>query len=305
MLLENFLAAIGSDAQTFFAENKLTLVRHTMKHRKDGNWSDFDERLRFEPDILAIFTAEQPSNIFKSDNVVLVFVADQGTTCVFKRGFINKGIIDFDSFKLKHGSTYDEFLEWKAKRKVGKTDIYYDFEVIDFLKPFEHRLVIEWGKGAQSWYQRKIDKSVIELKPEGFVVPFPGWERVCLSHQALKAIIASPQGNPDWYKFLSNHDGVYVVLDKRTSKLYVGSAYSKREGGGIWGRWCGYANTGTNNNKGIVDAVDKEIVNPNDFVYSIHHVVPQSASSYETVLELEARLKTKLNSRSESNLNWN
>jgi hypothetical protein len=56
------------------------LIRHTLKNRKDGNWSGLDERLKSEPDILAIFTAQQPSDLFKSNNVLLAFVADKSTS---------------------------------------------------------------------------------------------------------------------------------------------------------------------------------------------------------------------------------
>jgi len=50
----------------------------------------------------------------------------------------------------------------------------------------------------------------------------------------------------------------------------------------------------TNSNIGIKYTVGKKIEGPNDVIYSIHHVAPQSTNSKEVALELETQLKIEL-----------
>ena len=143
----------------------MILIRHTLKNRKDGNWHDLDERLKSEPDILAIFTAQHPSDLFKSNNVLLAFVADKSTSCVFAGGFINKGPINFGSFKQKYGASYKAFWNWLNQRGINieknKNSVYYDLEPIDFMNQYKNRLLIDWGRGTRSWYQRKLNKTIL------------------------------------------------------------------------------------------------------------------------------------------------
>jgi hypothetical protein len=167
MLLNNFLDDIRIDGKSLFSNKEVIIIRHAMKNHKDGNWHDLDDRLKSEPDILAIFTAEQPSDLFKSNNVLLAFVADKSTSCVFAGGFINKGPISFSSFKKKYGASYEAFSNWFNQRRTtidkNKNRVYYDIEPIDFLNQYRNRLLIDWGGDTRSWYQRKLNKAILAL----------------------------------------------------------------------------------------------------------------------------------------------
>lgn len=279
---------------------QICLVRHTMRHRRDGDWSNFDNLLKFDNDMLLAFTAQQGRDIFAKFKLIITFVATEGTGSMLRGAFLNTGVdgkpIEKAAFIKKHRSKYQKWEVYRSNNgiKEGK-GFFYDLEKCNALDEFKNRLIINWGSSTQSWYQKQLDKEILEVLPKGFVSVFPGWEQVLISHQELKEITSNPSGNRDWFQFLSEHDGVYVILDKKTDQKYIGSAYSAREnGGGIWGRWASYANTGHNNNQALreLDTLDKK--NCENFLYSIHYVVPRSPTSKKDVLFHEQLLKKKI-----------
>ena len=74
-------------------------------------------------------------------------------------------------------------------------------------------------------------------------VPFRGYMDVALSKQQLDTIIR--RAPTSWRVALSSVNGVYVITDTKTGKLYVGSASGDD---GLWGRWESYSNTGHGGN---------------------------------------------------------
>ena len=299
---KSLLAATVKDLNIaeLIKNNQICLVRHTMKHRNDGDWSNFDNVLKFDNDMLLVFTGKQSRDIFSKYKLIITFVATERTGCLLRGAFINKGIggapISKELFIKKNGYKYREWEKYCKNNNIEETaNIFYDLEKCGVLEEFKNRLIIEWGTSTQSWYQRKLDKEILEVLPKGFVSDFPGWNEVLISHQELKEITCNPNGNRDWYQFLSEHDGVYVILDKKTSQKYVGSAYSAKEnGGGIWGRWASYANTGHNGNKALKELDSLDPKNCENFMYSIHYVVPRSPTSRKDVLFHEHLLKKKI-----------
>jgi len=104
MNLEKLLRVVNPEVEHLIARNKIRLVRHTMKNRTDGDWAGFDERLKFDNDLLLIFTAEQSENKYKDSELILVFVATEGGRCLFRGGFTSKGIVSKDRFTSLHPS---------------------------------------------------------------------------------------------------------------------------------------------------------------------------------------------------------
>jgi hypothetical protein len=299
---ESLLKATASDLDIneFIKSNQICLVRHTMKHRIDGDWSNFDNVLKFDNDMLLVFTGKQSRDIFAGYKLIITFVATEGTGGMLRGAFRNNGIdgraISKELFLKKHSSKYKEWEKYCKNNNIKETaNIFYDLEKCNVLEEFKNRLIIDWGKGTQQWVQKKLKKEILEILPKGFVSKFPGWNQVLISHQELKEITSNQSGNRDWYQFLSEHDGVYVILDKKTNQKYVGSAYSAKEnGGGIWGRWASYANTGHNNNKALKELDKLDPKNCENFMYSIHYVVPRSPTSRKDVLFHEQLLKRKI-----------
>ena len=269
------------------------IVRHKMNQK---GWEDFDNLIRFDNEMLSAFAGSQERLVYKDADIILTFVALPGTKALFRTAHINHGQISFNQYK-KYYKGYKPFLNYRKinsrEESVLDDHFFYKLEDSNLLEAFKNRLVIEWGKSTVSWVQSSVEKEVIEIYPKGFVSLFPGWDKVHLSHKELTEIINNPNGNKDWYEYLSRHSGVYVIFDSSTGNQYVGSASG---GNGIWSRWDGYARTGHNGNKGL-KALAKD--NPdfaNTFTYSLHHVFPKTVSKKD-VLYYESLLKNKLGSR--------
>lgn len=279
-------------AESFMQEKSIRLVRHQMK-----NWRGFNSMLRFNKNILKVFTAEQGKDIFSDQRLILVFVPHPGGRALLSGAFVNHGRIHRDAFEQMEG--YVEYAQYR--KSIGLTEespveFFYDLQVCDELEELFDRLIIDWGGAALSWFQNKLDKEIFQILAPGFVTIFPGWDEVNITYQELKAIIQNPDGNPDWAQFLKSHDGVYLILDNLTGRQYVGSATG--ENAGLWGRWTGYAKDGHNGNKLLEELlIERGDSHKQNFTFSLHHVFARGAMTKKDVLEYESLLKRKLGSR--------
>jgi hypothetical protein len=280
---------------------KIRIARHVMKGR---GWEGFDDLIRFDDELLSVFAGNMGSDRYKDAEMVLTFVALPKSKALFRSAFINHGIISHAKAKKYYAgyAKYQNYLntadikyfnnETVIKPPKLSKQIFYELEQSSLLESYRDRLVIDWGK-SQSYIQKIIDKPVAEIYPKGFVSLFPGWDKVHLSFKELSEIISNPDGNKDWYEYLSRHSGVYVIFDKSTGMQYVGSASG---GNGIWSRWEGYARTGHNGNKALKVLGKKNPDFANNFTFSLHHVFPRTVSKND-VLYYESLLKNKLGSR--------
>jgi len=272
---------------------KFKVVRHKMNRK---GWKEFDNLIRFDNEMLSAFAGSQERLVYKDADIILTFVALPGTKALFRTAHVNHGQISFNQYK-KYYKGYKPFLNYRkinSREEDILDDLYfYKLEDSNLLESYKNRLVIEWGKSTVSWVQSSIEKEITEIYPKGFVSIFPGWDKVHLSHKELTEIINNPNGNKDWYEYLSRHSGVYVIFDSSTGNQYVGSASG---GNGIWSRWEGYVKTGHNGNKGLKALAKNNSDFANNFTYSLHHVFPRTVSKND-VLYYESLLKNKLGSR--------
>lgn len=66
---------------------------------------------------------------------------------------------------------------------------YYDLERLPGYEAIEHRLVIDWGKGAINWHQHLSNKPVLELLPEGRRLPvFDDYLEFSLPYRELREV---------------------------------------------------------------------------------------------------------------------
>jgi hypothetical protein len=186
--------------------------------------------------------------------------------------------------------------EWREK-----CPYFYDLERLPGYEALEHRLVIEWGKGAINWQQALSNKPVLELLPDGRrLTVFDDYLEFALSHQELKELYHHAEAHRDWRSALQAVAGVYLILAGKTGHLYVGSAYGAA---GVWGRWEQYAKTGHGGNKLLVDLLARDSDYPEGFKFSLLQILPKSLTRDE-VIKREGLYKQKLGTRA-TGLNLN
>jgi len=162
----------------------------------------------------------------------------------------------------------------------------YDLEWSSLLEDLSERLVIEWGGATVSWVQQK-DKEIVEIKGAYAVQEFRSFDGLILGLDALRRIVEHPDQNQTWVKALSSVNGVYLIRDGGSGKLYVGSAYGEQ---GLYGRWRDYATSGHGGN------LELKTLDAERFTFSILEIVPSTATA-EYVIACENKWKEKLGTR--------
>lgn len=163
------------------------------------------------------------------------------------------------------------------------------------------RLVIEWSRDTINWAKsgsRAASMPVLEIA-DPQLVPFPGFDRVLVSHSELQAIVTDSRYS-QWRTALSAVQGIYLIADTSTGRLYVGKA----DGGErIFGRWSAYARDGHGGNVALRELAGADAEHRQHFRFSILRVFDPSATTSE-VDAAEAHYKRALLSR-EHGLNRN
>lgn len=182
--------------------------------------------------------AEDPK---KQDKVNLeALVYNRKKSMSFTRGVIAIGFIRIhDNYWLMTGIV-----------KVVKDNGLAKPATAEYLtKKYNFRLVIKFEKHSQQGIllaKNIIDElEVIEIwNPDKTLgdKTFPGYKNVSVSYYELKKKIESSE----WRTALSCRKGVYLITDRATGRLYVGSAYGAN---GILGRWETYIKSGYDKNE--------------------------------------------------------
>ncbi len=183
----------------------------------------------------------------------------------------------------------------KRKRKKGKGFQYKTRELTGF-EDLIKRMVVRWGEGTRSWAQwlhRQGNKEIVELLPLNYVMDFPGFYNFTLSYDDLATMVSNPDSNREWQRMLSSVSGVYVILDQRNGKQYVGSAYGD---GGIWARWKSYVKSPSGGNALLKKMLKTSPGRYKRFQYSILRILEPSATK-EEVISQESLTKRKLGSK--------
>lgn len=169
----------------------------------------------------------------------------------------------------------------------------------------EGRLIVQFGRtGRQSYLlgeKWSSEIKVVEIRPEKMqIAVFPGYSSTMLTKQHLDIVVRNEIES--WRSALASVAGVYVIADRHTGKLYIGSATGV---GGIWSRWCAYSLTGHGNNVELMELLAREdVLYAQNFQYGVLEIADTHASIDE-ILRRESHWKDLLCSRAPHGYNAN
>lgn len=255
------------------------IIRHIFKD--DGLRSSSD----LTPDSVLTYTRVQDLSTVRFPStpppIWLAFIADGGRRSRFLGAFENRGEVvserttAFRAFDLSHS---------------------------DLLSSLRRRLVIEWSRDAINWVKtgsRAAAFPVVEIADPG-VVPFPGFDRVRISFTELQTVVQDSR-YAQWQTALGSVQGVYVIADTRSGKLYIGKA----DGGDrILGRWSAYARDGHGGNVALKELMAADSTSATDFTFSLLRVFGPTAPTTE-IDEAEKHYKQALLTKVPFGLNGN
>lgn len=220
----------------------------------------------------------------------------------YKEGQLSIGIVKLD------GDDWLLFTIGKIIKdlKLNYRGVGYEYETLGYVpekgidySDFYGRIIISYHKKMMSQFPNANtvinDFIVKEILPSQFTgFDFPGYENVSLSYSDLETII---NGNyPSYKNALEHQQAVYVLTDKSTGKLYVGSATSKDKM--LLARWKGYITTFHNGNKDLKELFEKE--GPEYFKKNFQYSIIENFNSnvdYNYVIGRESYWKNVLDTR--------
>jgi hypothetical protein len=198
-----------------------------------------------------------------------------------------------DNNWLFAGVHNSEGCEWLEERNMYR----YRLSRCPGPNELDGRLIVRFERPGRQSYLRGENWSqaieVAEIRPEKIrVAEFPGYSSTMLTKQHLDIVVR--QAVESWRSALANVAGVYVIADRCTGKLYVGSATG---GEGIWSRWCAYSETGHGDNAELIDLLQKEKDRyAENFQFGVLEIADTHATT-DDVLRRESHWKDLLLSR--------
>jgi len=254
-------------------EGKILLMRH-----KSDKWDLYNLYLSEREKFLK-FQSQQVRDIFNNFKYLVSFIGEKGRLARFIGVYKVNGVKKYDEIQYDSGNDY----------------IYLcDLEEVEGFEELKERIIIDWGKGTVSWHQDyRNAKNIVEIQPGLHFKQFKDYLDFVLSFDELKEIINN--NYPVWKKMLSAVFGVYLILDKKTGKQYIGSAYGEENG--IWGRWEVYVKTnGHGDNKQLVELINKDPDYAKNFQFTILEILPKS-NTCDQATDREKLLKMKLGTK--------
>ncbi len=262
----------------FDATKSTKLVRHQDKR--------FDISKLIEDGWFDLYQRCQSKNRFGKCDYIVTFTADTGTRSRLY------GV--YRVLNARKRVPEDIPADCPFADDADKPGYIYDLFKEPRFASLERRVVVDWGNGTIAYHQYLQNKEVIEVDAPGrFLSPFSDYLEFSLSYSEICKMFAEPAAHPDWRASLSAVAGVYLILDEKQGKQYVGSAYGAD---GIWGRWSDYAKSGHGGNKCLKELINADTDYPGQFRFSILQVLPKSTKP-KAVIAWETRYKTKLGCR--------
>lgn len=177
-----------------------------------------------------------------------------------------------------------------------RTDVlrFFDLRSSPVFSAMADRLVIEWTGDTVNWAKAGRTASslaVVEIA-DPQTEPFPGFDSLLISYAELQAVVADDRCT-QWRTALSSVQGIYLIADTKTGKLYVGKADGAER---FLGRWSDYARNGHGGNVALRELAGADASHARHFQFSILRVFSPGAPAAQ-VDAAEAHFKRAVLSR--------
>ena len=272
--------------KTGLPHNNIALVRHTLTdHGFKKVWKD-------GMDMFEEYQKIQPKEYFHGKEYIFSFIGETKTTARFLGVYHVKSLKPLTEKLLK-----PEYLtKYKMIHNFEK-DYYFDLVKLDILTDLIDRLVIDYVAVRNivncNW-NTIANKPVIGISSKVFT----GYENILWRFSDLEKYIAHKEIYEDLYTALSSVNGVYLIVDTKDHKQYVGSASGDE---GIWGRWSEYLKTrGTGGNIGLKEHLNNNPGRYKDLQFTILETFPKTGNDghdRQKALDREDLYKRKLQTR--------
>ncbi len=259
---------------------KIKFVRHnaTLKFDDKSNKINLYDKFLYEFEDFLTFQSEQMDNRFEDVNYIVSFIAEKGMNVRFIGVY---KILDYQTFENTQYGVFNTKYTW-----------FYTMEKVSGFEDLENRVIIRWNAPLASFLKNIHNTKsgeIVEIQKGLHDKVFKDYFEFILSFKELKEIVEEEYA--DWKKMLSATNGIYLIGDRKTGKLYVGSAYGEE---GIWGRWKIYVKTnGHGNNKSLKELVETDKDYGYNFQFTILMLLSKTATADE-VIEKETLFKKKL-----------
>ena len=265
-------------------EKRIKLVRHSNDVKLDSNiYNKYQGSVyklyRTNYELFKEWQSEQSDSIMKDIDYLVVFLAEESYECRFIGVFRNYGSL----YPTCNGSSV------------------YDIREVDGFEVLKDIVVIDWGKATRTWMQNwtttKDVKRIEQISTSDDIPFFSRYEDVILTFPQLKKVVE----DKEWKSKLESLNCVYLILDKKSGKQYVGVTYKDMKHGiknGILGRWAEYAQTGHGNNKRLVEIITKEGLSYAEqyFQWTILETLPLNVTP-KVAIDRETLYKIKFGTR--------
>jgi hypothetical protein len=186
-----------------------------------------------------------------------------------------------------------------APHPVAAKGVLYEMEALDDPAELSGRLVVRYkntNRQMVPYGETIADELVVaEIRAKALSNRrFTGFSDIRLSKAELDAIMK--HADPEWVSALASVQGVYLITDLETGRVYVGSATATTRGGegGIWARWKQYSQDGHGGNVKLRALLDERGPDfARHFQFTILEVLPPHADE-EAVKVREGHWKRAL-----------
>lgn len=163
----------------------------------------------------------------------------------------------------------------------------FDVVPTEHMADLRNRLVIGW-RSPRTWRMNAVAAAtypvigIADAEP----IPFPGFDRLVLSHPQLQAVMREHR-YASWRTGLSSVVGIYLIIDTRDGRQYVGKADGAES---LRQRWTSYATNGHGGN------VELRGLDPTSFQFSLLRVF-DPATPTRDINAAESHFKDALGTR--------